>query len=234
MQSNPEIKIHENEKLVEIAAGTTTLEGILGLPDGARGVVLFVHGAGSGRLSPRNNYVARILRDNGFGTLLLDLVTVEESEDRSKPVDVDFIADRVLVATDWLEENIDSKHLPVGYFGASSGAAPALVAAARTAVAGGIPITGEQGAQAIVCRGGLADQAEPHIARVTMPTLLIVGGQDEPVIRVNEDAYKKLPGEKEIAVIPGASHLFEEPGALEEVARLATSWFKQYLRPNAD
>ena len=229
MQEHTEFQIHRNERLVEIPAGAAKLEGILGLPEQARGIVLFAHGSGSGRLSPRNNYIARVLRDEGFGTLLMDLLMVDEAEDRNKSLDTDLLAQRVLIATDWLEETSDAKHLRVGYFGADTGAAAALMAAARAGIEGAIPITGEPGPCAVVCRGGRPDLTGPYLPYVKAPTLLIVGGNDEEVIKINEDAYNQLTCEKRLTVIPGASHLFEEPGALEEVGRLAAGWFKTYL-----
>ncbi|HKP85010.1 MAG TPA: alpha/beta hydrolase [Blastocatellia bacterium] len=229
MQEHTGFQIHENEKLVEIAAGAAKLEGILGLPDGAKGIVLFAHGTGSGRLSPRNNYIARVLRDKGFGTLLMDLLMVDEAEDRDKSLDMDLLAHRVLIATDWLEQTSDAKNLRVGYFGSDTGAAAVLIAAARAGIEGAIPITGDPAPCAVVCRSGRTDLAGPYLPYIKAPTLLVAGGSDEEVIKLNEDAYQQLTCEKALTVIPGATHLFEEPGALEEVARLAAGWFEKHL-----
>ncbi|HEX8185902.1 MAG TPA: hypothetical protein VF747_14150, partial [Blastocatellia bacterium] len=149
MQGSKAFQIHENERLVEIAAGTAKLEGILGLPESAQGVVLFAHGSGGGRLSPRNNFVARVLREAGFGTLLMDLLMVDEVEDHDRVADTDLLAQRVLITTDWLQENSDTKSLRAGYFGADTGAAAVLMAAARAGIEGAIPITGEPGPCAV-------------------------------------------------------------------------------------
>jgi len=199
------------------------MEGMLEIPEGARGVVLFAHGSGSGRFSPRNQFVARVLREGGLGTLLLDLLEERESQDRSKVFDIGLLAERLLSATAWLQADPETKDLAIGYFGASTGAAAALEAAAR----GGYEI------KAIVSRGGRPDLATEYLPRVTAPTLLIVGGNDRPVIPLNEEAFERLPGVKEMVIVPGASHLFEEPGTLEEVARLAREWFSKYLAMNA-
>jgi pimeloyl-ACP methyl ester carboxylesterase len=229
MQEHAEFQIHENERLVEIPAGAAQLEGILGLPEQAKGIVLFAHGRGSGRLSPRSNYLARALRHEGFGTLLMDLLMVDEAEDPNKGLDTDLLAQRVLIATDWLEQTSEAKALRVAYFGADTGAAAALIAAARAGIEGAIPITGEPGPCAVVCRGGRTDLAGPYLPYVKVPTLLIVGGGDEEILKLNEEAHERLGCEKGLAVVPAATHLFEEPGALEEVARLAIGWFNRYL-----
>ena len=234
MQDGAQFQIHENERLVEIPAGTAQLEGILGLPEQAKGIVLFAHGRGSGRLSPRNNYLARVLRDEGFGTLLMDLLMVDEAEDPKNSFDVDLLAQRVLIATDWLEQTSEAKEMRVAYFGADTGAAAALMAAARAGIEGAIPITGEPGPCAVVCRGGRTDLAGPYLPYVKAPTLLIVPGNDEEILKLNEEAHEQLRCEKGLVVVPGATHLLEEPGALEEVARLSVGWFKLYLNPNAD
>jgi putative phosphoribosyl transferase len=233
MQKTSGIQIHDNEELVEIAAGTVALEGILGLPENATGVVLFAHGSGSSRLSPRNNHVARLMREAGMATLLMDLLTLEEAEDRSAVLDVDALAWRLLIATDWLAENSRTRHLKIGYFGASTGAGVALAAAAQVGLADGVPITGEPGPCAVVSRGGRPDLAKDRLQHVTAPTLLIVGGNDEPIISINEEAYELLRCEKELAVVPGATRLFEEPGALEEVTRLAAAWFNRCFKRGA-
>ncbi len=211
------------ERPVRISAGPVELDGNLGVPDGAEGVVLFAHGSGSGRHSPRNRYVARALRDANLATLLLDLLTPEEEEadlrTRHLRFDIGLLAERLAGATDWLSENPDTRELRVGYFGASTGAGAALVAAAERPEAVG----------AIVSRGGRPDLAGDALPRVEAPTLLIVGGNDEPVIRMNREALARMRAERELEIVPGATHLFEEPGALEEVARLAAGWFARHL-----
>jgi putative phosphoribosyl transferase len=200
-----------NEKLV--------LEGTLGLPAHTNGVVVFAHGSGSGRFSPRNNFVARYLQQHGFATLLLDLLTEEEADDRRKVFDIDLLADRLLLAKGWLEAEPRIKNLGIGYFGASTGAGAALQAAARE----------PSNVKAVVSRGGRPDLAEPYLPSVTAPTLLIVGGHDEPVIEMNQTAYELLTCEKKLVIVPGATHLFEEPGTLEQVAEQAGKWFGRYL-----
>lgn len=210
------------EREVRVSAGPVALEGSLGIPDGARGVVLFAHGSGSGRHSPRNRRVARTLREARLATLLVDLLTSEEEEvdlvTRRLRFDIGLLAERLVGATDWLAEEADTRDLRVGYFGASTGAGAALAAAA------GRPKVG-----AIVSRGGRPDLAGEALARVAAPTLLIVGGEDEPVIGMNREAFARMRAEKELKIVPGATHLFEEPGALEEVARLAAEWFARHL-----
>jgi len=207
------------ERTVRIPSGRAQMEGMVEVPEGARGVVLFAHGSGSGRFSPRNQFVARVLREGGLATLLIDLLEEWESQDRSKVFDIGLLAERLLSATEWLQADPETRELAIGYFGASTGAAAALEAAAR----GGYEI------KAIVSRGGRPDLAMEYLPRVTAPTLLIVGGNDWPVIPLNEEALDRLTCVKELAIVPGASHLFEEPGALEEVARLAREWFAKYL-----
>ncbi len=215
------------ERPVRVSAGPIVLEGNLGVSAGARGVVLFAHGSGSGRHSPRNRYVAQVLRKAGLATLLIDLLTAEEEEvdprTRHLRFDIGLLAERLVGATEWLERNPDTQNLRVGYFGASTGAAAALVAAAEHPE----PIG------AIVSRGGRPDLAGPALPRVTAPTLLIVGGNDFPVIGMNQEAMEQLRTEKRLEIVPGATHLFEEPGALEEVARLAADWFVRHLDPDA-
>jgi len=211
--------VAEIERTVEIQSGKARLGGILGLPEGARGVVAFAHGSGSGRFSPRNQYVARVLREGGIGTLLMDLLEEWESDDRSKVFDIPLLAERLIGATAWLREDSETRDLAIGYFGASTGAAAALEAAAKS----DLPIS------AIVSRGGRPDLAMEYLPQVKAPTLLIVGGDDQPVISMNREAFERLTCEKEMVIVPGASHLFEEPGALEEVARLAREWFAKYL-----
>lgn len=209
----------EMERTVEIQSGEARLGGILGLPDGACGVVAFAHGSGSGRFSPRNQYVARVLREGGVGTLLMDLLEEWESDDRSKVFDIPLLAERLMDATNWLREDPETRDLAIGYFGASTGAAAALEAAAKSH----LPIS------AIVSRGGRPDLAMEYLPRVKSPTLLIVGGDDRPVIGMNREAFERLTCEKEMVIVPGASHLFEAPGTLEEVARLAREWFENHL-----
>jgi len=211
---------------VSIASGGVLLDGELSVPRGARGVVLFAHGSGSSRHSPRNQYVARVIREAGIGTLLFDLLTrAEETVDlykRHLRFDIGLLAHRLADATRWLEKETQEitaqaqpEHLRPGYFGASTGGSAALVAAAQLGETVG----------AVVSRGGRPDLAGPALLQVKAATLLIVGGRDEPVIRLNEAAYAQLRGEKALKIVPGATHLFEEPGALEEVARLASEWF---------
>src|SRR5215208_3753990 len=207
------------EREVRISAGPVELEGILDIPEGAQGIVLFAHGSGSGRHSPRNRYVAGALREAGLATLLIDLLTPEEEEvdleTRRLRFDIGLLADRLAGATDWLSENPDTRGLRVGYFGASTGAGAALVAAAERSEAVG----------AVVSRGGRPDLAGDVLPVVGAPTLLIVGGEDEPVIGMNREAFAQMRAEKKLEVVPGATHLFEEPGTLEEVARIAAGWF---------
>jgi putative phosphoribosyl transferase len=214
------------ERLVRVAAGPVTLEGNLNTAPGARGVVLFAHGSGSGRHSPRNRYVARVLREAGLATLLLDLLTPDEEAVDARTAhlrfDIGLLADRLAGATDWLAAEPPTRDLPIGYFGASTGAGAALVAAAdRPDLVG-----------AVVSRGGRPDLAGEALAHVRAPTLLIVGGLDVPVIQMNQDALDQLVAAeaKELVIVPGATHLFEEPGTLEEVARLASDWFTRHLR----
>jgi putative phosphoribosyl transferase len=207
------------EHNVQITTGKLVLEGILGLPPGRRGVVVFAHGSGSGRSSPRNNFVARRLQRDGLATLLLDLLTEEESDDRRKVFDIGLLADRLLLAKGWVEAEPQSQNLPIGYFGASTGAGAALQAAARE----------PSNIKAVVSRGGRPDLAESYLPSVTAPTLLIVGGHDEPVIEMNREAYDLLTCEKKLTIVPGATHLFEEPGTLEQVAEQAGRWFQKYL-----
>ncbi len=211
------------ERLIDVASGEARLEGMLCLPGDTQGVVVFAHGSGSGRFSPRNQFVASILQRAGLGTLLIDLLEQWESDDRSKVFDIDLLADRLLSATDWLQADPATASLAIGYFGASTGAGAALQAAAKR---------GSQ-IKAIVSRGGRPDLAMEYLPEVTAPTLLIVGGIDLPVIPLNQHAFELLSGPREMVIVPGASHLFEEPGTLEEVARLATEWFSKYLKTDS-
>jgi len=210
-------------RTVELALGDLELTGDLMMPEGATAIVLFAHGSGSSRLSRRNRFVARQLADAGLSTLLFDLLTPEEEEEESRSgalrFDIPMLADRLERATEFVRGHSDTRHLAIGYFGASTGAAAALIsAAARTGIVG-----------AVVSRGGRPDLAEEALDRVTCPTLLIVGGADQPVLDLNARAYARLRCKKRIEVIPGATHLFEEPGALEEVARVAREWFRRFL-----
>jgi dienelactone hydrolase len=204
-------------------AGSVTLEGNLGVPKGAKGVVLFAHGSGSSRHSPRNRYVAQVLREGGLATLLIDLLTVEEEaidlQTRRLRFDIDLLATRLVGTTDWLLQNLSTRNLRIGYFGASTGAAAALVASVERSEA----------VSAIVSRGGRPDLAGSILSRVTAPTLLIVGGYDYPVIEMNQSALAQLRTEKQLEIVPRATHLFEESGALEQVAQLASQWFERYL-----
>jgi dienelactone hydrolase len=208
---------------VLVPAGGHALEGDLRIPDGARGIVLFAHGSGSSRHSPRNQYVASVLAQTGLATLLMDLLTPsEEAFDATTGrlrFDIGLLAERLIGATDWLGAEAKTRDLRVGYFGASTGAAAALVAAAERA----------DQVDAIVSRGGRPDLAGAALTRVKAPTLLIVGGHDVPVIGLNRDALGQLRAEARIEIVPGATHLFEEPGALERVADLARLWFTRYL-----
>ena len=216
-------KVGVEESVVKVLAGTVTLEGNLVIPEGAKGIVLFAHGSGSSRHSPRNRYVAQVLQKAGLATLLFDLLTIKEEEvdmfTLEHRFNIDLLAQRLVGATDWILQNPATKNLRIGYFGASTGASAALVAAAeRPDVVG-----------AVVSRGGRPDLAGDALLNVKAPTLLIVGGEDYPVIDMNKEALEKLRAEKKLVLVPGATHLFEEPGTLEEVARLATEWFKHHL-----
>ncbi len=208
-----------SERLVHIPADSVSLEGALTLPDKAPGIVLFAHGSGSSRHSPRNKYVAGVLNTAGLGTLLIDLLTREEDAVYETRFDIALLTRRLEAATQWLANQPEGKNLRIGYFGASTGAAAALQAAALLG-----PVIG-----AVVSRGGRPDLALPVLYRVSAPTLLIVGGHDEIVIDLNQQAYEKLRAVKQLVIVPGATHLFEEPGTLEEVARLASEWFKRHL-----
>ena len=210
---------------VSIPAGAVTLRGDLALPPGAQGLVVFAHGSGSGRLSPRNRMVAERLNMGGFGTLLFDLLTEREeaadAETGTLRFAIDFLASRLIQATEWVLRRSESRSLRLGYFGASTGAAAALVAAA----------TRPSAISAVVSRGGRPDLAGAHLREVAAPTLLIVGGADHVVLRMTRPALMQLGSHiKELAVIPGATHLFEEPGALEQVSALALAWFTRHLR----
>ena len=211
------------EQLVQVPAGSVTLEGNLTLPEESRAIVLFAHGSGSSRHSPRNRYVARVLNEAKLATLLIDLLTLHEEVVDARTAqlrfDIDLLAERLVDATDWLTQFPDTKHLRIGYFGASTGAAAALAAAAVRPDA----------VRAIVSRGGRPDLAGAALTRVQAPTLLIVGEHDDQVVQLNRQALAQLRCEKRLVIVPGATHLFEEPGALDEVARLARDWFQRHV-----
>lgn len=208
---------------VKIKAGKVILNGTLVIPEGARGIVLFAHGSGSGRFSPRNNYVAEILQKQMLATLLLDLLTEDEEkidiQTREYRFNIPMLAERLVGITEWVKENPKTSGLHVGYFGASTGAAAALIAAAN------IPDVVE----VVVSRGGRPDLAKESLLEVKAATLLIVGGDDVMVIVMNEDAFRELSCKKKLYIVPGATHLFEEPGKLEEVAKIAGEWFSDNL-----
>jgi putative phosphoribosyl transferase len=207
------------DQIVYIPANGVKLEGALTIPAQATGVVLFAHGSGSSRHSPRNKFVAEVLQHAGIGTLLIDLLTKEEDALPENRFDIDLLTWRLERATQWLMEQPVTSSVATGYFGASTGAAAALQAAATFGNAIG----------AVVSRGGRPDLAMEALDRVESPTLLIVGGLDDMVIDLNRKAYSRLKVEKDLAIVPGASHLFEEPGTLQEAARLAADWFKRHL-----
>lgn len=211
-----------SSELLRIPADDTHIEGLLELPAQARGLVLFAHGSGSSRHSPRNAHVARVLHAQGTGTLLLDLLTLVEDLDYHTRFDISLLTHRLLIATAYVMLHTPaSRHLPIAYFGASTGAAAALQAAAAL---------GDQ-VQAVVSRGGRPDLAGTHeLAKVTAPTLLLVGGADTEVLALNREAYARLRCETELVVVPGASHLFEEAGALDEVASQAAAWFSGHWK----
>ncbi|HEX5083409.1 MAG TPA: alpha/beta family hydrolase [Blastocatellia bacterium] len=220
------------ETQVRIPAGGVVLDGDLAIPGGATGIVVFAHGSGSSRHSPRNRSVARVIQEAGVGSLLFDLLTREEESvdvfTRHLRFDIELLTARLIEATRWLAGQEETLNLRVGYFGSSTGAAAALMAAARLGAMSG-PMSGMD-IGAVVSRGGRPDLAGDALQMVKAPTLLIVGGHDELVIELNQDAYARLRCEKELKIIPGATHLFEEPGALEQVADLAAAWFKKRLQ----
>lgn len=207
---------------IHIPIGAIALEGTLAIPPGAKGLVIFVHGSGSSRFSPRNMFVAEVLQKAGIGTLLIDLLTKEEDAVYERRFDIDMLVARLEGIIGWIRERDDARELPIGLFGASTGAAAALRIAART----------KTGIVAIVSRGGRPDLAMEALPDVTAPTLLIVGGDDTEVIALNEQAFEKLRCEKKLEIIPGATHLFEEPGALDDVAHRAQEWFAQFFIVN--
>jgi putative phosphoribosyl transferase len=217
--AKPIIEVH----LVHVQAGSVTLDGDLRCPEDARAVVLFAHGSASSRDSSRNHHVARLLNEAGLATLLVNLLTTDEEALDVHAVDLRFdielLAGRLVCATDWLTQRPATRHLPIGYFGASTGAAAALVAATKRPNVVG----------AVVSRGGRPDLAGPALPRVRAPTLLIVGGKDVQMIQLNQAALAQLLCEKQLMIVPEAARLFEEPGALDEVARLAREWFEEHL-----
>jgi putative phosphoribosyl transferase len=212
-------ELMEKHHEVLIPAKQVALEGELIIPENAKAIVLFAHGSGSSRFSPRNQYVAKVLREKGLATLLIDLLSAEEDTvdetTRQFRFDVELLSSRLCDITDWLIQDIRTKELRIGYFGASTGAAAALIAAAKKA----------PHVYAVVSRGGRPDLAGPYLGKVRAPTLLIIGGNDTVVIGLNKEAAAKLRCDTQIAIIPGATHLFEEPGTLENVAKQACDWF---------
>lgn len=216
-------KSEKDPTFVEIHLGSVKLEGNLSVPEDSVGIVLFAHGSGSGRLSTRNRFVARELNQKGIATLLFDLLTREEEEVDLQTAhlrfDISLLSQRLVDTTDWLLKNPKVSNLNMGYFGASTGAAAAIVAAAER------PST----VKAVVSRGGRPDLAGPSLGSVRCPTLLLVGGYDDVVIDLNKEAMAQMKSTKKLIIIPEATHLFEEPGKLEEVAQHASNWFLQYL-----
>jgi dienelactone hydrolase len=209
----------ENKKTVEIHLGDVILRGNLFIPEKATGIVLFSHGSGSSRLSPRNNFVAEVIQQEGLATLLFDLLTEKEDRIYENRFEIELLTERLIAVTNWVLRNPETKGLHPGYFGASTGAASALMAAAHF---------GDQ-IKSIVSRGGRPDLGMQNIEKVKAPTLLIVGGTDDLVIQLNQKAFEKLQCERKFEIVPGASHLFEEPGKLEIVARLSADWFSKWI-----
>ncbi len=224
LDSSIDLGVGDPVREVAIPVGPHTLRGTLQWAGKPRGIVVFAHGSGSSRHSPRNQFVAGTLVEAGFATLLMDLLTAEEGEDREKVFDVELLANRLAAAAKWVVREPEMVGLPVGYFGASTGSAAALIAAAAH----------PDRVSAVVSRGGRPDLAWDDLSAVRAPTLLIVGGADEPVLNWNRDALEQLTCPKELAVVSGATHLFEEPGALEAVAELARDWFIRHLRVGSE
>ena len=212
--------INVQNSTVDIKLDGLVLKGILTIPENATGMVIFSHGSGSSRLSPRNNYVAKVLNENGLATLLFDLLTEEEDKIYENRFNIDVITMRLIDVTQWVQGQKQSREMTIGYFGASTGAASALRAAA---------FFGED-IKAVVSRGGRPDLAMPELNKVTAATLLLVGGWDKQVIKLNEKAYQNMNCERKLEIVPEASHLFEEPGKLVQVALIASSWFKKWLQ----
>jgi putative phosphoribosyl transferase len=213
-----------SEQTIEVKTDGISLQGILGMPHDAQGVILFAHGSGSSRFSPRNNFVAKVLRQHKLATLLIDLLTAGEDETYENRFDIELLTQRLASVAQWIKGDSRIGNLPLGLFGASTGAASALKLAAWLG----------KGIYAVVSRGGRPDLAEEFLPQVTAPTLLIVGGDDDVVLELNRRAYEKLRAEKYLAIIPGATHLFEEPGALEAVAHKGTEWFTRHLPSTKD
>jgi len=212
--------MEKSGSVTAVSVGPERLSGLLGMPDrDPVGLVIFAHGSGSGRMSPRNQYVAAELRNAGLATLLLDLLSPEEEQDRANVFDIGLLAKRLLSATRWAREDSNLGELPIGYFGASTGAGAALVAAAEAGDA----------ISAVVSRGGRPDLAGDALERVRAPTLLIVGGADTLVIALNQEALNRMRAHKSLVIVPGATHLFEEPGTLDDVVALARQWFLDFL-----
>lgn len=209
------------ERLVRIPMESGSLEGALAIPEGSKAVVLFAHGSGSSRHSPRNRFVADVILRTGTGTLLFDLLTTEEDTIYENRFDIPLLTERLEAATQWFRKQPGTGNFRIGYFGASTGAAAAIAAAAHLGPA----------VSAVVSRGGRPDLAQEALPRVQAPTLLIVGGLDDIVIGLNQKAYDRINAERKLMIIPGATHLFGEPGKLEEVARLAAEWFSRHLKP---
>lgn len=213
----------EAGRLVRITADSVTLEGNLAIPKAAEGIVLFAHGSGSSRFSPRNRYVARVMQEGKLATLLIDLLTSEEEKIDLQTAhlrfDISLLAGRLIGATDWLVQNAGTRHLAIGYFGSSTGAAAALMAA----------VARPKSVRAVVSRGGRPDLAGAALPRIEIPTLFIVGGNDLDVLSLNQQALNQVPAEKKLEIIPNAGHLFEEPGALEMVGDIARYWFRNHL-----
>src|SRR2546427_11174445 len=223
--SAPHTAHHIWKRDVQIPSGAARLHGTLQIPEGASGIVVFAHGSGSSRFSPRNQCVAGVMRDAGLGTLLFDLLTPEEEtvdvQTRELRFDIELLATRLVDAATWIARTDEIRHVRVGYFGASTGGGAAVVGAARL----------EQVIGAVVSRGGRPDLAGTALPHVVSPTLLMVGGRDTAVIQLNEAAYVQLRCPKALEIVPGATHIFEGPGALEHVAQLAAGWFQQHLHP---
>lgn len=213
-----------NPTAVQIPVNGLMIDGELEIPANAKGLVIFAHGAGSTRFSPRNMAVAKRLHAHRLATLLVDLLTEEEDSSYENRFDIDLLTERLAAITDWAEHDVRTRNLPIGYFGASTGAAAALMAASGASDV----------VRAVVSRGGRVDLAERAFDTITVPTLLIVGQDDVGVIEVNQEAFLRLKGKKELSIIPRATHLFEEPGALDRVAVLAAEWFNEYLNGSSN
>lgn len=207
------------DQLIHITVGPNTLEGLLNIPKEAKGIILFAHGSGSGRFSPRNNFVAKVLQQGNLGTLLIDLLTKQEDEIYENRFNISLLAERLIAIVHWLKKQPETKNQSIGLFGASTGAAAALEVAASMG----------DGIKAIVSRGGRPDLAKKVLKKVVSPTLFIVGGNDFGVIELNQEAFDLLKCMKKFEIVPRATHLFEEPGTLEEVSRLAKNWFETHL-----